>query len=88
MNQILDAALAESSTRRFTFTRIDDIAAPVVLSEGGLYTHFESKEEVFQALLRRPPVTSILDERALAQGSHSGACDWPAVRQALHMVDK
>lgn len=69
VNQILDAALAEFSARGFTSTRIDDIAARAGLSKGGVYTHFGSKGEVFQALLRRLLITSILDERALVQGA-------------------
>lgn len=51
IGQILDAALAEFATHGFAATRMDDIAARAGLSKGGLYAHFASKEEVFEALL-------------------------------------
>ncbi|MGC3985630.1 MAG: helix-turn-helix domain-containing protein [Pseudorhodoferax sp.] len=51
--QILDAALAVFSERGFSATRIDDIAAAAGLSKGGIYTHFRSKDEIFEALLSR-----------------------------------
>ena len=51
--QILDAALVEFSERGFTAARMDDIASRCGLSKGGLYAHFQSKEQVFKALLAR-----------------------------------
>lgn len=51
--QILDAALAVFSERGFAAARMDDIAAAAGLSKGGLYAHFASKDEVFEALLSR-----------------------------------
>lgn len=53
IQQILDAALVVFSDRGFSATRMDDIAHGCGLSKGGLYAHFKSKEEVFNALLRR-----------------------------------
>lgn len=49
--QILDAALAEFSRHGFSAARIEDIARAVGLSKGGIYQHFSSKEQIFQALL-------------------------------------
>jgi AcrR family transcriptional regulator len=51
--QILDAAYEAFSTHGFPRTRIDDIAALAGLSKGGIYAHFESKDEIFGALLNR-----------------------------------
>lgn len=51
--QILDAALVEFSERGFNAARMDDIASRCGLSKGGLYAHFQSKEQVFKALLAR-----------------------------------
>ena len=68
IKQILDAALAEFSARGFSRTRIDDIAARAGLSKGGVYTHFRSKNEVFETLLERLVATSILDEHSLVEG--------------------
>ncbi|MDK2569951.1 helix-turn-helix domain-containing protein, partial [Burkholderia pseudomallei] len=59
INQILDAALAEFSASGFAGARIDDIAARAGMSKGGVYTHFGSKDEIFEALLARtlmPPL--------------------------------
>lgn len=51
--QIQDAALRLFSHKGFAATRIDDIAAAAGLSKGGVYTHFKSKEDIFEALLAR-----------------------------------
>lgn len=51
--QILDAALVEFSQHGFTATRIEDIAQGAGLSKGGIYAHFASKEDIFEALLAR-----------------------------------
>lgn len=51
--QILDAALQAFSEHGYAATRIDDIAAVAGLSKGGIYTHFKSKDEIFEALLTR-----------------------------------
>lgn len=52
-HQILDAALHTFARNGFAETRIDDIAHQAGLSKGGVYTHFKSKEEIFEALLDR-----------------------------------
>lgn len=51
--QILDAALQAFAADGFAATRIDDIARQAGLSKGGIYTHFKSKDEIFEALLAR-----------------------------------
>ncbi len=53
IDQILDAALRAFGAEGFAATRIDDIAALAGLSKGGVYAHFRSKEEIFEALLVR-----------------------------------
>lgn len=53
VRQILDAAQQEFAERGFAATRMDDIARRCGLSKGGLYAHFASKDEVFEALLVR-----------------------------------
>ena len=75
--QILDAALVEFSERGFNAARMDDIASRCSLSKGGLYAHFQSKEEVSKALLNRllappqwennPPPPATAGARAFAQ---------------------
>lgn len=66
---ILDAALAEFSARGYGGTRMDDIARRAGLSKGGLYAHFVSKENVFDALLRRSLSPPQLDVAAMLDGA-------------------
>lgn len=63
MLQILDAALVEFSERGFNAARMDDIASRCGLSKGGLYAHFQGKEEIFKALLARLLAPPQWDER-------------------------
>lgn len=53
IEKILESALAEFSRHGFAATRIEDIARGAGLSKSGFYAHFQSKEEVFEALLTR-----------------------------------
>ncbi|WP_206952156.1 TetR/AcrR family transcriptional regulator [Trinickia acidisoli] len=65
IGQILDAAYEAFSTHGFAHTRIDDIAALAGLSKGGIYAHFASKDEIFQALLHRSLQPIGIGKRAL-----------------------
>lgn len=77
MPLILDAALEEFSRRGFSGARMDDIALRCGLSKGGLYAHFDSKDEIFKALLDRslqridwaqmPQSGAGVDNRAVAE---------------------
>lgn len=49
--QILDVALDAFSTLGFAGTSMDRIARGVGLSKAGLYAHFASKDDIFEALL-------------------------------------
>ncbi|AMG44889.1 TetR/AcrR family transcriptional regulator [Achromobacter ruhlandii] len=71
VGQILDAALQEFSAAGYAGARMDDIALRAGLSKGGLYAHFASKEEVFEALLARYLCPPRLDARSLVEGSSS-----------------
>lgn len=68
VQQILDAALVEFSARGYAATRTEDIARRAGLSKGGLYAHFASKEQVFEALLVRLLAPPHLDALALLEG--------------------
>ncbi|CAJ2870712.1 TetR family transcriptional regulator [Burkholderia pseudomallei] len=79
INQILDAALAEFSASGFAGARIDDIAARAGMSKGGVYTHFGSKDEIFEALLARtlmPPLPAASSAVRAARRAGAG----PAAR--------
>lgn len=51
-DQILSAARTCFVDRGFHPTRMEDIAATASLSKGGVYFHFQSKQEVFDALVQ------------------------------------
>ncbi len=56
--KILEAALVEFSEHGFGAATVERIAGRADLSKAGLYAHFSSKDEIFQALLTqvlRPP---------------------------------
>lgn len=73
--QILEAALRVFADKGYAAARIDDIAAAAGLSKGGIYTHFKSKEEIFEALLNR-----------VLQPLSSTAAPWPEDRQVTPAV--
>ena len=52
-DEILDAALSVFSEKGFADTRMDDVAHRARLSKGALYLYFKSKEQLFEALVRR-----------------------------------
>jgi AcrR family transcriptional regulator len=49
--RILEAAMAVFGRRGFSEARMDDVAVEAGVSKGGLYLHFKSKEELFDALV-------------------------------------
>lgn len=74
--QILDAALAVFSERGYAAARMDDIALRSGLSKGGLYAHFASKDEVFEALLSQVLVAPKLGEPPAAALGDGALVDW------------
>lgn len=97
--QILDAALVEFSERGFTAARMEDIAGRCGLSKGGLYAHFQSKEQIFKALLARllapptwqesPPPAALAGARSFAEWIVDGlyaALGQPASLAALRLL--
>ena len=51
--EILDAALVEFSDRTYNAVSMERLAECAGLSKAGIYAHFNSKEEIFHALLER-----------------------------------
>lgn len=51
--QLLDSALIEFSQHGYLGARIEDIGRRIGLSKSGVYAHYRSKEEIFEALLNR-----------------------------------
>lgn len=52
-DEILDAALKVFTDKGFASARVDDVAAEAGLSKGAVYLYFDSKEALFEALVRR-----------------------------------
>ena len=52
-NQILDAARKCFIEKGYFPTRMEDIAKEAQLSKGGIYFHFEGKQQVFEALVQK-----------------------------------
>jgi AcrR family transcriptional regulator len=60
-DEILDAALEVFGAQGFAGARLDDIARAAGVSKGTLYLYFESKEEMFRAMIRAR-IVSVLEE--------------------------
>ena len=52
-NQILDAARKCFIEKGYFPTRMEDVAKEAQLSKGGIYFHFEGKQQVFEALVQK-----------------------------------
>lgn len=50
---IIDAALEEFTAQGFTATKLDDVAVRAGIGKGTIYLYFDSKEKLFEAVVRR-----------------------------------
>src|SRR3954454_3358869 len=57
--EILDAALDCFAERGFAATRLEDVAARAGVTKGTAYLYFESKEDLFKAVVRAFVVPTI-----------------------------
>lgn len=64
--ELLDAALAEFFEKGFAAARLEDIAARAGVSKGTVYLYFDSKEEMFEALVQAIPKANVEQMRAIA----------------------
>jgi AcrR family transcriptional regulator len=64
--ELLDAALDVFFEKGFAAARLEDIAARAGVSKGTVYLYFDSKEDVFDALVRAIPQANVEQVRALA----------------------
>jgi AcrR family transcriptional regulator len=79
-NLILDTARRFFKRRGFSSVTIDDIASEIEFSKGTIYSHFESKEEIFAQLL-----LDQLDKLTVVLGQAAASCSSSedGVRRAL-----
>lgn len=66
--EILDAALDCFAERGFAATRLEDVAARAGVTKGTAYLYFESKEELFKAVVRAFVVPTIEHIEAAVEG--------------------
>ena len=69
--EIVDAALAVFAERGFAAARLDEIAARAGVSKGALYLYFETKEDIFRAVVDQAIAPNILAIRAMV-AAHPG----------------
>lgn len=68
--ELLEAALDVFFEKGFAAARLDDIAARAGVSKGTVYLYFNSKEDVFEALIRAIPQANIeIAQKIIADGS-------------------
>ncbi len=64
--ELLEAALDVFFEKGFAAARLEDIAARAGVSKGTIYLYFDSKDDVFEALVQAIPLPNIETLRALA----------------------
>lgn len=72
-SQILDAAFEEFVKCGYSATRIDDIADRIGVTKGTIYVYFDTKENLFSAMIRHisTPFEEILSNGASLHGNCS-----------------
>jgi len=65
--ELMDAALALFAEKGFAATRLDDVAHKAGVSKGTLYLYFDSKDELFKAVVRSGIVPAILEAERLLE---------------------
>jgi AcrR family transcriptional regulator len=79
--EILSAALASFAEHGFAATRLDEVAARAGVTKGTLYLYFDSKEDLFKAVVRQELVPSL--ERAEAMVASSAASSLDLLEQLV-----
>ncbi|BBI98823.1 TetR family transcriptional regulator [Ferrigenium kumadai] len=69
--ELLAAALDHFVERGFAATKLDDVAAQAGVSKGTLYLYFDSKEELFKAVIRQG-IFPVLDQGEAMLVQHDG----------------
>ena len=80
--EIVAAALELFAERGFAATKLDDVAARAGVSKGTLYLYFESKEELFKAVVRESLLPNIERVEALV-----AAFDGPTPDLVRRMIE-
>ena len=73
--EILDAALAVFAEKGFAAARLEQVAKAAGVSKGTLYLYFDSKEALFEAVVRSAIVPLIADAEALLRDHRGSAAE-------------
>jgi AcrR family transcriptional regulator len=73
--EILDAALDLFVERGFAATRLEDVAQRAGVSKGTLYLYFDSKEDLFKAVVRSGMVRAIEEAEQLVKEYEGSSAD-------------
>jgi AcrR family transcriptional regulator len=85
---LIEAAYQLFNSRGYHATSMRDIAEAAGLALGGIYNHFQSKEDIFAAmLLERHPFLDILPELRAAQGETVEALARDAARRMIAKLE-
>ena len=76
--EIVDAALAVFAEKGFAAARLDEIAARAGVSKGALYLYFETKEDLFRAVVEQAIAPNVQAIRAMI-AAHPGPI-WDLLR--------
>jgi AcrR family transcriptional regulator len=74
-SEITAAALEVFVEKGFAATRLDDVAARANVSKGTVYLYFESKEELFKAVVREGLIPAIAEGEKRVAAHRGGAAD-------------
>jgi AcrR family transcriptional regulator len=87
--EIIAAALASFAERGYAATKLEDVAAAAGISKGTIYLYFQTKEDLFRAVVRQAVLPNL--EAAEAQfASHEGSCAdllRALAQRFLHLLD-
>lgn len=73
--EILEAALGVFAEKGFAAARLDEVARRAGISKGTLYLYFDSKEALFEAVVRSAIVPRIADAEAMTAAHRGSAAD-------------
>lgn len=82
--EIIAAAYAVFAEKGFAAAKLDDIAARAGVSKGALYLYFETKQEIFEAVVRSAIAPNIDMIRAMAE-AYAGPLE-PLLREIILRV--
>src|SRR3990172_2225866 len=74
-SEILDAALDLFVEKGFAATRLEDVAQRAGVSKGTVYLYFDSKDDLFKAVIRSGMVRAIEEAEKLVAGFEGSSAD-------------